>query len=228
MPRALFQRPENGNCAKRIPKSGRARSPPAYIKPQEPSRPPVACLPRGEGWAGAPPGCPGLAPPPTPAQGPGVTQGGGRGLGLSPSCAPETLNWLLITLAGAPIRTAGWGGRRKPPPCHPGIKVLSCPGPGRGQRSPAIAGLWWPAPGPPRQRLSRVLPGPPHVPSWPLVSGWRAGQQPSSPALGGGLAPGVAGQPVRTRRAPGGAGGSPRAPDAPPAPPTPSARPGPW
>lgn len=37
-PRALFQRPENGNCAKRIPKSGRAPSPPAYIKPQEPAR----------------------------------------------------------------------------------------------------------------------------------------------------------------------------------------------
>lgn len=36
---ALFQRPENGNCAKRIPKSGRARSPPAYIKPQEPPSP---------------------------------------------------------------------------------------------------------------------------------------------------------------------------------------------
>lgn len=52
MPRALFQRPENGNCAKRIPKSGRARSPPAYIKPQEPARPPARQWPPGLGVNG--------------------------------------------------------------------------------------------------------------------------------------------------------------------------------
>lgn len=71
---------------KRIPKSGRAASPPAYIKPQEPARPRPPGL-RGTimerlgslswGWHCHRP----------PDQGPGVTQGGGRGLGLFPSSA---------------------------------------------------------------------------------------------------------------------------------------------
>lgn len=59
-PGAPFQRPENGNCAKRISKSGRAQSPPAYIKPQEPARPPAASPPGGEQSAGPWPGRPGV------------------------------------------------------------------------------------------------------------------------------------------------------------------------
>lgn len=101
-PRAWFQRPENGNCAKRNPKSGRAQSPPAYIKPQEPSRPPAVPPPRGERSAGARPGRPGAGTATDPAHGPGVTRGGVRGLGLFPPSAPETFNWPLITLAVGP------------------------------------------------------------------------------------------------------------------------------
>ena len=59
-PGAPFQRPENGNCAKRISKSGRAQSPPAYIKPQEPARPPADSPPGGEQSAGPWPGRPGV------------------------------------------------------------------------------------------------------------------------------------------------------------------------
>lgn len=51
---------------KRIPKSGRAASPPAYIKPQKPARPPAASRPEGNNHGAPGQAILGLALPPTP------------------------------------------------------------------------------------------------------------------------------------------------------------------
>lgn len=79
-----------------------------------------------------------------------------------------------------------------------------------GTAAPPSLAFDGPRPGLPDNAFPVCSQDPPMCHRRPWVTGWRPGQHPSTAALGGGLAPGVAGPRARTRRAPGGELGAPR------------------